>query len=55
MISVIIFEINIVAEQKEDYWQRFFCFYELPLPLTRFLPLLPYRCPGVPQDKMCEG
>jgi len=26
IIYFILFEVNIVAEQKQAYWQRFFCF-----------------------------
>jgi len=30
IIYVVIFEGNIVAEQKQAYWWRFFVFYEFP-------------------------
>jgi len=30
-IYVIIFEVDIVAEQKQTYWSQFVCFYNFPL------------------------
>ena len=40
IISGIIFEVNIVAEQKQAYWYWFLFFYKFPLPSTLLLPLL---------------
>jgi len=49
LISVIIFEVNIVAEQKQAYLVTiFFVFYKLPLPLDYFSAPTPNHCSGVP-------
>jgi len=50
IISVIIFEVNIVDEQKQNiFCNDFFVFYTFPLPSTVWLLPLPYRCSGVPE------
>jgi len=51
IISAIIFEVNIVAEQKQKHWERFACFLEVFFSLNFILLLLSYCCFGVPEKK----
>jgi len=47
IISAIIFEVNIVDEQKQTQLVMIFCFCKFPLPST--LLLLPCHCSAVPE------
>jgi len=51
VISAIIFEVSIAAEQKQTYWKRFVCFFVSFHCLQLFYcpPPQPYRCSGVPE------
>ena len=53
IISAIIFEVNVVAAQKQAYkgW-RFAWFLQASIALNSFTAPLPYRCSGVPACNM---
>jgi len=46
-IFIVVSEVDIVAKQKQAYWNDIFVFRKFPLPSTFLLPPLPYTCSGV--------
>jgi len=48
IISVITFEVNIVAEQKQAQLANFFVFDKFPLPTTFLVPRLLFRFSSAP-------
>jgi len=53
IIFVIIFEVNVVDEQKQRYLANFFSFYKFPLSSIVSLLPLSYRCFGVREYACC--
>jgi len=50
-LSVVIFEVNIVAEQKQALLVTIFCFLKVFIAFNSFHCTLPYHCSSVPGKK----